>query len=403
MNKYDFVIVGGGIIGLSIAYKLAIKKPNSSILVLEKEKKLASHQTGNNSGVIHSGIYYKPKSLKLKNCVNGRKQLIDFAINNNISHEICGKLIVATNQNEIKTLNEIYKNGIANGLTKIRLLDSNQSKIYEPNVKCLKSIYVPYAGIIDYVEVVKKLAIKFREINKNNQILKSSKVVSIRNQDGEKIICLKQKEFKAKFAIFVTGLQADEMAELDGLEISQRIVPFRGDYYKLSENAIPKVKGLIYPVPNIELPFLGVHLTKVHNGNVEAGPNAVFSFKKEGYSRTSFDFKDSFRAFTFFGIWKLFFSYWRIGLNEYKRAFSKRLFLNSLRKLVPSLEIDEIYRGKSGVRAQALDKDGNLVDDFLIKETSNSLHIINAPSPAATACLAIADDIVNRILNKKKI
>ncbi len=401
-DHYDYIIVGGGIVGVSTAYKLALKMPNSSILILEKEKKFASHQTGNNSGVIHSGIYYKPGSLKLKNCINGRKQLVDFAVKNKISHEICGKLIIASEKDEIKTLLKIYENGIANGLTDIKLLNSEESKNFEPYVKCLKSIYVPYAGIIDYVEVVEKLAKRFKEMNKKNRITKSSNVISIKNKNDKKIISTKDRNYSTTFAIFVSGLQADNMALMDGLSINQRIVPFRGDYYNLTKSATHKVKGLIYPVPNINLPFLGVHLTKVFDGSVEAGPNAVFSFKKEGYRRTSFDFKDTIKSLSFLGVWKLFFSYWKIGLNEYIRAFSKKMFLNSLRKLVPSLEMHEIKRGKSGVRAQALDKDGNLVDDFLIEETINSLHVINAPSPAATACLAIADEIVKRVLIKNK-
>ncbi|WP_415376866.1 L-2-hydroxyglutarate oxidase [Patiriisocius sp. Uisw_017] len=399
-KKYDYIIVGGGIIGLATAYKLALKENNKSILVLEKEKTLASHQTGNNSGVIHSGIYYTPGSLKAKNCINGRKQLIDFAQKHRISHEMCGKLIAAFKKSEVPTLEKIYRNGLENGLEDIKILSSEESRQYEPYVECIQSIFVPYAGIIDYRQVVETLAQEFLKINPNNQVLKLTKVTAIKSENEFKVIVTPQQEYSTKYAIFSAGLQADEMATLDGIDMNIQIVGFRGDYYNVINQGVKKVKGLIYPVPNTNLPFLGVHLTKMYDGSIEAGPNAVFSFKKEGYSRISFSIRDTIKAFTFIGLWKLFFGYWKIGLGEYKRAFSKKRFLKSLKKLVPDLKMEEITRGKSGVRAQALDNKGNLVDDFLIKKTPNSLHIINAPSPAATACLAIADEVVNRIFEK---
>lgn len=399
-KEYDYIIVGGGIIGIATAYKLALKEPNKSILVIEKEKELASHQTGNNSGVIHSGIYYTPGSLKAKNCTNGRKQLLDFAKKHNINHEMCGKLIAAFEISEKETLKKIYNNGIQNGLEDIKILSSEESKEYEPCIECIESIFVPYAGIIDYREVVETLSKEFKKVNSKNKVLKSVKVLSIRNEDRSKYIITSEGSYKTKYAIFAAGLHADEMAKKDNIKLDLQIVGFRGDYYNVVEGGMEKVKGLIYPVPNINLPFLGVHLTKMHDGSIEAGPNAVFSFKKEGYSRTSFSLRDSIKAFCFIGIWKLFSGYWKIGLNEYRRAFSKKRFLNSLKRLVPDLKMEEITKGKSGVRAQALHKNGDLVDDFLIKKTSNSLHIINAPSPAATACLAIADEIVNRVIEK---
>tara|TARA_R110001606_G_C15368135_1_gene649240 strand:- start:940 stop:2148 length:1209 start_codon:yes stop_codon:yes gene_type:complete len=399
--KYNYLIVGGGILGLATAYKLALKCPQKTILVLEKETQLAAHQTGNNSGVIHSGIYYTPGSLKAKNCINGREQLLDFAKKHLISHEMCGKLIAAFEESEIETLKKIYKNGIENGLEDIKILTSEESKNHEPYIDCIQSIYVPYAGIIDYRQVVGVLSEEFQKINPQNKVLKSTKVVSIEDEGRSKLIKTKTSTFETEYAIFASGLQADEMANLDGIKMNLQIVGFRGDYYNVVNEGVKKVRGLIYPVPNINLPFLGVHLTKMHDGNIEAGPNAVFSFKKEGYSRTSFSLKDTVKAFRFKGLWKLFAGYWKIGLGEYKRAFSKKRFLTSLQRLVPNLKMEDINKGKSGVRAQALSNDGNLVDDFLIKKTKNSLHIINAPSPAATACLAIADEIVNRIFEKK--
>ncbi|MDC1320333.1 L-2-hydroxyglutarate oxidase [Flavobacteriaceae bacterium] len=398
MNKeYDYIIVGAGIIGLSTAYKLALKFPEKTILVLEKEGELAKHQTGNNSGVIHSGIYYTPGSLKARNCFDGRTQLLDFAKKHNISHQLCGKLIAAFKESELETLEKIYENGIQNGLKNIKLLSSEQSKEHEPYIECVKSIFVPYAGIIDYVEVVEVLSKEFLKINSNNLVLKNTKVVSVFDGNSEKSIKTNNGVFKTKFAIFAAGLQADELAKSDKIEIDMQIIGFRGDYYNVINNGLKKVKGLIYPVPNIDLPFLGVHLTKMHDGSIEAGPNAVFSFKKEGYSRMSFSFRDTLKAISFIGLWKLFSGYWKIGLMEYRRAFSKKLFLESLQSLVPNLKMEDLVKGKSGVRAQALSSNGDLIDDFLIKKTKNSLHILNAPSPAATACLSIADEVVNRI------
>ncbi len=400
-KEYDYIIVGGGIIGLATAYKLALKCPEKSILVLEKESSLASHQTGNNSGVIHSGIYYTPGSLKAKNCTSGRTQLIDFAKNHNVSYEMCGKLIVAFDKSELETLQKIYNNGIQNGLKEIKMLSSEESKKYEPYIDCVKSIFVSYAGIIDYRQVVEILSQEFQRINIDNKVLKKIKVVSVINKENKKSIVTTKDTYITKYAIFAAGLQADEMAKIDNIDLDLQIVGFRGDYYNVVNEGLKKVKGLIYPVPNISLPFLGVHLTKMHDGSIEAGPNAVFSFKKEGYSRTSFSLNDTLKAFRFKGVWKLFSGYWKIGLGEYKRAFSKKLFLRSLQRLVPNLKMKDITKGKSGVRAQALNSEGNLIDDFLIKKTKNSLHIINAPSPAATACLAIADEVLIKLFDKE--
>ncbi len=399
-NNYDFIVVGGGIIGMATAYKLAKKNSDKSILVLEKESELASHQTGNNSGVIHSGIYYTPGSLKARNCINGRKQLIEFAKEYNINYELCGKLIAAFEEEELETLKKIYNNGLQNGLNDIRILDQKESKEYEPFIECISSIYVPYAGIIDYRQVVETLSQEFQKINSKNRVLKDIKVTTVKDELEKKVIITSKESFTTNYAIFAAGLYADEMAKKDGVDLDMQIVGFRGDYYNVINEGKNRVKGLIYPVPNIKLPFLGVHLTKMHDGSIEAGPNAVFSFKKEGYSRVSFSFRDTFNAFKFKGLWRLFSGYWKIGVQEYKRAFSKKMFLHSLQRLVPSLKMKEISRGKSGVRAQALNSKGDLIDDFLIEKTKNSLHIINAPSPAATACLAIADDVVKRVSKK---
>ena len=277
-----------------------------------------------------------------------------------------------------------------------------ESKKFEPYIDCIKSIYVPYAGIINYKQVVEKFSEEFRKNNSKNKVVKSIKVTGVENKEGFKLIQTNKGTFKTNYAIFAAGLYADEMAKLDKIKLDLQIVGFRGDYYNVINSGKQKVNGLIYPVPNINLPFLGVHLTKMYDGSIEAGPNAVFSFKKEGYSRFSFSLKDTIRAFRFIGLWRLFSGYWKIGFVEYRRAFSKWHFLQSLKQLVPDLKMKDISRGKSGVRAQALGIDGNLVDDFLIKKTKNSLHIINAPSPAATACLAIADEIISRVFETSK-
>lgn len=397
---YDYIIVGGGIIGISIAYKLMLKNNCLSILVLEKEKDLALHQTGRNSGVIHSGIYYEPNSLKSKNCIEGRKQLIKFANKFNISFELCGKLIIATNELELETLDKIYENGLANGLNSIKLLNESESKEIEPEVSCLKSIYVPYAGIIDYRGVVKKME-ELIKTEKRNNIFRMSKVVNVINREAYKELYTEKEMFQGKYVIFASGLQADEMAKLDGVKLTSRIIGFRGEYYNVVKSGKKKVKGLIYPVPSINLPFLGVHLTKMHDSSIEAGPNAVLSFKKEGYSKTSFSFKDTLLMFSYIGFWKLIIRYWKIGFEEYYRSFSKNNFLFSLKKLVPSLVKEELILGKIGVRAQALDLNGSLIDDFLFERSKNSLHVINAPSPAATACLAIADEIVINVFARE--
>lgn len=398
-KKFDFIVIGGGIVGLAVAYKLSLKFKSKSVLVLEKEKKLSKHQTGRNSGVIHSGIYYKPGSLKARNCIDGRKQLVDFAKKNNVKFEMCGKLIVANNSSELSVLDQLFENGKKNGLKHIKKLNQSESRKYEPNIKCLESIFVPYAGIINYTHFTEKLAEKFLGQNSKNKVIKSSKVTGIENIGNKKIIRTSHSHYSSDCAIFAAGLYSDELAKMDNIKHDIRIIGFRGDYYNLKESAVSKVNALIYPVPNIELPFLGVHLTKTIEGGVEAGPNAVFSFKKEGYSIYSFSLVDTIKALSFIGLWKMFIDYWKIGLNEYIRAFSKTLFLNSLQKLVPALKKSELSRSKSGVRAQAIDKNGNLVDDFLILEGKNSIHIINAPSPAATSCLSIADHVINKINN----
>ena len=361
--------------------------------MVEKEKELAFHQTGRNSGVIHSGLYYKPGSLRAKNCVEGRKQLVDFAKKYDIDHEICGKIVVATNKSEEDRLYSLKQNGIMNGLSGIELIDSEEIKKLEPYAVGLSALFVPESGIIDYRAVTNKLSKLILQINPNSQILTNCEVIKI----NKNVLISTKGNIQSKHSIFCGGLFSDRLAIKDNLRTGMRIVGFRGDYYYLKDESKYKVKSLIYPVPNPEFPFLGVHFTRMTNGDVECGPNAVFTFKREGYAKYSFNLKDTFDSLLFLGTWKLFINHWKFGLNEYRRAFSKRLFLKELKKIIPSLTMNDIVEGRSGVRAMALGNDGEVFDDFKIIQSKNNIHVINAPSPAATACLAIGDRIVSEM------
>ena len=387
--KYDISIVGGGIVGLAAGYKLQKKYPKLNIVILEKEDKLAFHQTGRNSGVIHSGLYYKPGSYRAKNCVDGRKQLVAFAKKYSIKHEICGKIVLATNSKEKNILSELKERGKKNGLIDLKIL--NQKKIIEiePEARGVAALHVPESGIIDYKQVTNKLSELITFINPKSKILTSCKVLDVKKD----YLITTKGTINTNHSIFCGGLFSDRLAKKDNMNLDMKIVGFRGDYYFLSSKAKYKVKHLIYPVPNPEFPFLGVHLTRMTDGSIECGPNAVFTFKREGYGKLDFDFKDTFEALTFLGTWKLFINHWKFGLKEYSRAFSKRLFLKELKKMIPSLKMNDIIVGKSGVRAMALGGDGEVIDDFRIVENKNNIHVLNAPSPAATACLSIGDEI----------
>ena len=390
--KYDIAIVGGGIVGLAIAYQIQREFPKLNLIILEKEKELAFHQTGRNSGVIHSGLYYKPNSLKAKNCVKGRKQLVQFAKENNIKHDICGKIVLALNKREATELETLKKNGEQNGLENLQILTPLQFKNIEPNAEGVAALWVPQSGIIDYKEVSNKFAELIKQLNPNSKIALNCELLNI-----EKGLLFSTKgEIKIKHTIFCGGLFSDRLAKKDKLKLDMQIVGFRGDYYKLSDNAKSKVKKLIYPVPNPEFPFLGVHFTKMIGGDIECGPNAVFTFKREGYQKTDFSWKDTLEAISFLGTWRLFINHWKFGLNEYRRAFSKALFLKELKKMIPTLQMEDIIVGRSGVRAMALGNDGEVIDDFKIVASKNNLHVLNAPSPAATACLAIGQQIMEK-------
>lgn len=394
---FDIIIVGGGIVGLGSAYKLQQKYPSLRILVLEKENKLARHQTGHNSGVIHSGLYYKPGSYKAKNCVKGRHELVAFSQEHKIPHDICGKVVVATEERELADLDRIFNNGIANQTEGIEKINGDQIREIEPFCAGIAGIWVPCTGIIDFPAVARKLAEIVPSINSDSQIQTGQQVLEVIQGDAYSEVRTQKDVFKGKRLIFCGGLHSDRLARLDGATPDAKIVGFRGDYYDLTDAAAHKVKNLIYPVPNPEFPFLGVHFTRMIHGGVECGPNAVFSFKREGYSKTAFNLRDSWDALSYGGTWRLFREHWRFGLDEYRRAFSKRLFLAQVQRLIPSLTMDEIEPGRAGVRAQALAPDGALIKDFKIEHRGNSVHILNAPSPAATSCLAIGEEVSNLV------
>lgn len=392
-DKYDVIIIGGGIVGLATAYKLSNYHPTKKILVLEKEKEIAQHQTSHNSGVIHSGIYYKPGSYKAKNCVAGRRELIAFAKQFNIPHDICGKLIVATHQSELPHLNKVFKNGIENGVEDIEIIDSKIIKEIEPFCEGIAGIRVGCTGIIDYFEVAKKYSELITAKNNGNVVLKEQEVIAFERGTDETTVITKKDKFTGKNIISTAGLQADRVAKIEGEKSDSAIIGFRGDYYDLTQQGLTKVKHLIYPVPNPEFPFLGVHFTRMINGGIECGPNAVFVFDREGYSKTAFSLKDTRDAFAFKGTWNFFRKHWRFGIDEYRGAFSKTYFLNRLRKLIPSLQIEDIISSRCGIRAMAINPAGEMLDDFKIEKKGNALHVINSPSPAATASLAYGNEI----------
>jgi len=390
---FDIIVIGGGIVGLASAYKIQCSHPGISIAVLEKEEQLASHQTGRNSGVIHSGLYYTPGSNKAKTCTRGRRELVAFAKEHNIPCEISGKIIVATRKKELPNLERIYNNGLANEVEGTERIGPDQIKEIEPFCEGIAGIKVPCTGIIDFTEVAKKLANLIETKGQGSGVLTSHQVIGFEKHDFYTKVMTNKGTLKAGYIINCAGLQCDRIAKMDGVEAGMKIVPFRGDYYELTKEAGQKVKGLIYPVPNPAFPFLGVHFTRKIDGSVECGPNAVFSFKREGYRKTDFNLKDSWDALSYMGTWKLFLRHWKFGLGEYKRAFSKKLFLRQLQRLIPSLQADDIEPGSAGVRAQAVGRDGKPIDDFAVVRQGNSIHVLNAPSPAATASLAIGEHI----------
>ncbi len=386
---YDVAIIGGGIVGAATLYKLQAKNPELKIVLIEKEALLADHQTGHNSGVIHSGLYYTPGSLKATNCVSGRHELVAFAKEHNIAHDVCGKVVVATKESELPFMEKIFNNGIANNTEGLEKITAEQIKDHEPHVKGIAGLWVPCTGIIDFRGATAKMVEIALSMQPESKLLLEHEVINVEKGETTSKVITNKGTVEAKYLVFCAGLQADRLARKDGVNLKEQVVGFRGDYYELTDEAKHKVRNLIYPVPNPEFPFLGVHFTRMTNGDVECGPNAVFTFKREGYGKTDFSWKDTYDALTYKGTWKLFFGNMKFGIDEYRRAFSKKLFLKTLQVMIPSLAMEDIKPGRAGVRALLLGEDGDTRDDFRIEYHGRSIHVLNAPSPAATASLAI--------------
>ena len=398
--NYDVAIIGGGIVGLASAFKILERHPGMKLVILEKEANVGTHQTDRNSGVIHSGIYYKPGSAKALNCVKGSHMLVEFARDEGVSFELCGKVIVAGNENELPVLEGIYERGLLNGLTDIKMIDAAEVKSIEPHCFAVSGIWVPQAGIIDYRAVANRLLHLIQE--KGGAVMNGFRVDRIKENRSVIDISSGQQKVESRFAIACAGLYSDHLARLAGLEPPHQIVPFRGEFYSLVAEAEKLVRGLIYPVPDINFPFLGVHLTKRINGGIEAGPNAVLAFRREGYKHLDIHAGELFESLRYRGFQRLALKHWRKGMDEMARSFSARAFLKSLQKLVPELRLEDITRSRTGVRAQALDREGNLVDDYVVMHQENMIHVLNAPSPAATSCLSIGEYIAGLVGERLK-
>jgi (S)-2-hydroxyglutarate dehydrogenase len=392
---YDIAVIGGGIVGTAAAMAL----PNHHVIILEAEDELAEHQTGHNSGVIHSGLYYKPGSLKAINCTIGRELLYEFCQEHSINHERCGKLVTAADESQLRALDELEQRGIANGLSGIRKLCADELKEYEPAVSGIAGLYIPQTGIVNYKEVTNKYA---GVIQKNGgEIKKGCKFLSLRKESDRLILLTSKGEIYCRFLINCGGLYSDKIAAKCGIKTDVQIIPFRGEYYKIKKEKEYLVKNLIYPVPDPRFPFLGVHFTRMIKGGVEAGPNAVLAFKREGYKKTDISVRDLFEYASFSGFWKMAMKYYKMGFGEFYRSFNKQAFIKELQKLTPDISINDIEPGGSGVRAQAVDASGKLIDDFRIEKTDRMIHVLNSPSPAATASIAIGRkiaEIAERIL-----
>jgi L-2-hydroxyglutarate oxidase len=393
---HDVIIVGGGIVGLATGFRLLEARPNARLLLLEKESTLAAHQTGNNSGVLHSGLYYKPGSEKARLSVSGLRQMVAFCREHGVAHEICGKIVVATSEEELPRLENLWERGNANGLLGLRKLTREQIREIEPHAAGLAAIHVPQEGIVDYPAVCEKLGELIRK--NGGEIKLGTRVLKIVSEGNEKIVKTSAGEFRARFVVTCGGLHADRLVKAAGQKPGAKIIPFRGEYYKIKPERQHLVRHLIYPVPNPKFPFLGVHFTRLIHGGIEAGPNAVLAFAREGYRWSTINLRDLAGSVCFPGLWKFFAAHPAMCGYEIRRSFSRREFCRSLQKLVPEIREADLEVGGAGVRAQAMTPDGKLVEDFRFEEGSGILHVLNAPSPAATASLAIGAKISEKVL-----
>ncbi|WP_215236372.1 L-2-hydroxyglutarate oxidase [Dyadobacter linearis] len=395
---YDITIIGGGIVGLATALRIKEQKPALKVLLLEKENEVAKHQTGHNSGVIHSGLYYKPGSLKATNCIRGYQMLLDYCNRENVPYDLCGKIVVATTEEQRPLLRNLFERGNQNGLTENRMISQGEMREIEPHVKGLEGIWVPYTGIIDYKTVCEKYAESVRKLD--GEIRFGEKVIDVRSQTTHsEVVSASGRVFETKLIVNCAGLYSDKVAQLTQPEdIKVRIIPFRGEYYKIKPEKHHLVKNLIYPVPDPNFPFLGVHFTRMIEGGIEAGPNAVFAFRREGYDKLDINFPELMESLAWPGFRKVAMKYWKTGMGEYYRSFSKAAFTKALQGLIPEIQSDDLVPGGAGVRAQACDYDGGLLDDFSIIENRNAINICNAPSPAATSSLSIGQTVSERVL-----
>ncbi|MCF0042369.1 L-2-hydroxyglutarate oxidase [Dyadobacter fanqingshengii] len=395
---YDITIIGGGIVGLATALRLKEQRPSLKILLLEKENEVAKHQTGHNSGVIHSGLYYKPGSLKATNCIRGYQMLIDFCNREGVHYDLCGKIVVATSEDQRPLLQNLFERGNQNGLTENRMITQGEIREIEPHVAGLEGIWVPYTGIIDYKTVSEKYAECFQQLG--GEIRFGEKAIDIKNRNTHsEVVSATGKIFETKLIVNCAGLYSDKIAQLTQPEnINVRIIPFRGEYFKIKPEKHYLVKNLIYPVPDPNFPFLGVHFTRMIEGGIEAGPNAVFAFRREGYNKLDFNLPEMMESLAWPGFRKVAMKYWKTGMGEYYRSFSKAAFTKALQGLIPEIRSDDLIPGGAGVRAQACDYDGGLLDDFSIIENKNAINVCNAPSPAATSSLSIGQTVSERVL-----
>ena len=396
--KTDVCIIGGGIVGLATAYRICARFPKKKIVVLEKENSLATHQTGHNSGVLHSGIYYKPGSLKAVNCRKGKKAMEEFCNEQGIEHELCGKIIVALNEEEIPRMEKIYERGRANGV-RCEIIPRERILEIEPHAAGIRAIHVPECGIVNYRQVCERMGELISEAN-GNEILLGQEASEISEAGNGLLVGTGQAEIETEFLINCGGLHSDRVTRMGGNEPPAKIIPFKGEYYELGEDARHLCRHLIYPVPDPQFPFLGVHFTRMINGSVECGPNAVLAFGREAYGKLDLNLGDLLESLGYSGFRKMALKHWKMGLGEMWRSFNKGAFVRALQRLIPEIEGKHLDAAPAGIRAQAVSPAGDMVDDFLIKEDERVVNVCNAPSPAATASLNIGEAIVDKLAER---